>query len=149
MNTITNNQDNQRPKNPIDIIKKIEIEQEKKPSAQEILEKDADTLLGKRDTYKLLNQLKVILAIALGQQKNKDLAKVLNTDKSFTSKQIKELEEKGLIKKEGSGKETTYKVDHFNVLNFLQSKVVIKWNKTEKINIQQEEKNGRTKETNN
>lgn len=140
------NSQSESPKNPIDVIKKIE-EEEKKPSAQEILEETEK--LGKRDINKLLNQLKIILAISLGQQKNKDLAKVLDTDKSFASKQIKELEEQGLVKREGDGKEVTYKIDSFNVLKFLQSKVVIKWSKVKETYVQKEDKDGRTKETNN
>jgi Mn-dependent DtxR family transcriptional regulator len=65
----------------------------------------------------------------LGKNKNKELAHVLDTDKSFTSKQIKELEEQGLVTREGEGKETTYSVDRFNLMKFLESKVVIKWGK--------------------
>lgn len=130
---------------PIDVLKKIEAEEKKDITAQDVLEKSEEELLKKRETHKLLNQLKIILAIALGQQKNKDLAKILNTDKSFTSKQIKELEEQGLVKKEGSGKETTYQIDHFNVLNFLQSKVVIKWSKKEDVQ-KKEVKNGERRE---
>ncbi|MGC8885144.1 MAG: hypothetical protein ACP5JY_01470 [Candidatus Nanoarchaeia archaeon] len=115
-------------KKPIDIIHKLEAE-DKKITAQDVLDKDVNELIKKRETHKLLSQLKVILAIALGHQKNKDLAKVLDTDKSFAAKQIKELEAQGLIKKEGSGKHTTYQINNLNVLNFLQTKVVIKWSK--------------------
>ena len=65
---------------------------------------------------------------------------MLNTDKSFTSKQIKSLEEQGLIKREGEGKETKYEVDRFNVMKFLGSKIVIKWSKPQKDNAQKEGK---------
>ena len=61
----------------------------------------------------------------MGKDRNKELAKVLDTDKSFAAKKVKELEERGLIQKEGEGKETRYSVVNFNVLKFLQSKVII------------------------
>ena len=74
---------------------------------------------------KLVKDLKIITAISLGKNRNKELAKVLDTDKSFTSKKIKELEEKGLISKIGEGKETRYRLNPFHVMQFLQSTVVI------------------------
>jgi predicted transcriptional regulator len=74
---------------------------------------------------KLVKDLKIITAISLGKDRNKELAKVLDTDKSFTSKKVKELEEKGLISKIGAGKETRYRLNPFHVMQFLQSTVVI------------------------
>lgn len=61
----------------------------------------------------------------MGKDRNKELAKVLDTDKSFASKKIKDLEKRGLIQKNGEGKETRYSLVNFNVFKFLQSKVVI------------------------
>ena len=80
---------------------------------------------------KLVKDLKILTAISLGKDRNKELAKVLDTDKSFTSKKVKELEEQGLIRKEGEGKDVRYEVNEFNVMKFLQSRVVIKWRKNE------------------
>lgn len=74
---------------------------------------------------KLIKDLKIITAISLGKNRNKDLAKVLDTDKSFTSKKVKELERKGLIRKVGAGKETRYILNPFHVMQFLRSTVVI------------------------
>lgn len=105
--------------------------------AQDILTKSEEELKAQeqkgsaRETHNLLKSLKIITAIMLGKDKNKELARVLQTDKSFTSKQIKELEEQGLVKKEGEGRETKYVIDPFNLLKFLQTKVVIKWGKKE------------------
>jgi predicted transcriptional regulator len=82
-----------------------------------------------RETKKIVRDLKIITAISLGKNRNKDLAKLLDTDKSFASKKVKELEEQGLIRKEGEGKEVRYEVNEFNVMKFLQSRVVIKWQK--------------------
>ncbi|MEM2874384.1 MAG: helix-turn-helix domain-containing protein, partial [Candidatus Nanoarchaeia archaeon] len=99
-------------------------------TAQELLDKSSEELedeFGKREAHNLLRQMKIITAILLGKKKNKELAQVLDTDKSFTSKQIKSLEEQGLVKREGEGKDVTYEVDKFNVMKFLQSKVIIKW----------------------
>tara|TARA_Y100000034_G_scaffold88306_1_gene106010 strand:+ start:6158 stop:6469 length:312 start_codon:yes stop_codon:yes gene_type:complete len=84
-----------------------------------------------RENKKIVRDLKIITAISLGQNRNKDLAKVLDTDKSFASKKVKELEEKGLVRKEGEGKEVRYEINKFNVMKFLQSRVVIKWNQNE------------------
>jgi predicted transcriptional regulator len=74
---------------------------------------------------KLVKDLKILTAISLGKDRNKELAKVLDTDKSFTSKKVKELEEQGLISKVGDGKETRYRINPFHVMQFLQSTVVI------------------------
>ena len=138
------------PKAPLQITNKVEtkaetekfeklkeIKQEKQEpkkedtiTAQELLDRSPEELeeqLGKREAHNLLKQMKIITAILLGKKKNKELAQVLDTDKSFTSKQIKSLEEQGLVKREGIGKEVTYEVDQFNVMKFLQGKVVIKW----------------------
>lgn len=79
-----------------------------------------------REAQNRLKDLKIITAILLGKKRNKELAKVLDTDKSFTSKKIKGLEEQGLVEKVGEGKETKYEINEFNVLRFLQRKVVIK-----------------------
>jgi len=103
-----------------------------KITASELLEKSEEELkekaeTGKREVHSNLKDLKIILAILLGKDKNKELSQVLNADKSFTSKQIKELEEKGLVKKEVDGKDVRYTVDKFNVMNFLSTKVVVKW----------------------
>jgi predicted transcriptional regulator len=84
-----------------------------------------------RENKKIVRDLKIITAISLGQNRNKDLAKVLDTDKSFASKKVKELEEKGLVRKEGEAKEVRYEINKFNVMKFLQSRVVIKWNQNE------------------
>lgn len=102
-------------------------------TAQEILDKSEKELaelgVGKREAHNLAQTFRIITAILLGKNKNKDLAQALNTDKSFASKQVKELEEQGLVKKEEDGREVKYIVDSFNVMKFLQSKVVIKVNK--------------------
>ncbi len=99
-------------------------------TAQDILEKSPQELeqlgVGKREAHNLAQTFRIITAILLGKNKNKDLAQALNTDKSFASKQVKELEEQGLVKKEEEGREVKYVVDPFNVMKFLQSKVVIK-----------------------
>src|SRR3989344_4310667 len=106
-------------------------------TAQDILTKSAEELKaelpqeGARETHNLLKSMKIMTAIMLGKDKNKELARALDTDKSFTSKQIKELEEQGLVKREGEGRETKYVVDQFNLMKFLQTKVVIKWGKKE------------------
>ena len=81
----------------------------------------------KRQAKKLVRDLKIITAISVGKNRNKDLAKVLDTDKSFASKKVKELEEQGLIRREGDGKEVRYELNEFNIIKFLQAKVVIKW----------------------
>ena len=99
-------------------------------TAQQLLEKSPQELeqlgVGKREANNLAQTFRIITAILLGKNKNKDLAQALNTDKSFASKQVKELEEQGLVKKEEDGREVKYVVDPFNVMKFLQSKVIIK-----------------------
>lgn len=85
----------------------------------------------KREEKKLMRDLKIITAISMGKDRNKELAKVLDTDKSYAAKRVKELEDLGLVTRKGEGKETRYGVNEFNVLKFLQSKVVIKWKKDE------------------
>lgn len=119
--------------------KKEEPQPKRILTAEDILTKSEKELreqmgedLGKRDTRNMLKELKIIMAIMLGKDRNKELSQVLDTDKSFTSKKVKELEQKGLVKKEGKGKETRYEVDQFNVLKFLQSRVVIKWSEKKK-----------------
>lgn len=89
---------------------------------------------------KLIKDLKIITAISLGKDRNKELAKVLDTDKSFTSKKVRELEEKGLISKVGEGKETRYRLNPFHVMQFLQSTVVI-MTKKEKEELKESNKN--------
>jgi hypothetical protein len=74
---------------------------------------------------KLVKDLKIITAISLGKDRNKELSKVLDTDKSFTSKKVRDLEKRGLISKVGEGKETRYRLNPFHVMQFLQSTVVI------------------------
>jgi Fic family protein len=120
------------PKTPLDIIKKTE-EQEQKLlqtiTAQDLLEKsrkEIEAQLGKRETNSQMKKMKIITAILLGKKRNKDLAQVLDTDKSFATKQIKEMEKQGLVTREGIGKDVTYEVDQFNVMKFLQGKVIIK-----------------------
>ncbi len=81
--------------------------------------------LKKRDLTKQVKDLKIITAILLGKNKNKELAQLLDTDKSFASRKIKELEEAGLITREGEGKEVTYGVNRFRVMDFLTRRVVI------------------------
>jgi predicted transcriptional regulator len=118
-------------------------------TAQELLDKPLEELekdIGKREAQNLLKNMRIITAIMLGKNKNKELSRMLNTDKSFTSKQIKSLEEQGLIKRDGEGKETKYEVDRFNVMKFLESKIVIKWSKPQKDNAQSRgEQNGNTR----
>jgi len=72
-----------------------------------------------------LRSLRIITAISLGKNRNKELAKVLDTDKSFTSKKVKELEDEGLIRREGEGRGTRYSLNTSRVLRFLKSRVVI------------------------
>tara|TARA_Y100000310_G_C20493108_1_gene720222 strand:+ start:91 stop:417 length:327 start_codon:yes stop_codon:yes gene_type:complete len=86
-----------------------------------------------RAEKKMLNDLRIITAISLGQDRNKELARFLDTDKSFTSKKVRKLCEEGLVFKEGEGKDVRYTVNRNKVLNFLQSRVVIKWQKKEPI----------------
>jgi hypothetical protein len=131
----------------IDVRHPVEDSEEtaaKKLAAQDILDMEASELLSatgkKRDAHNLLRELKIITAIMLGKNKNKELSQVLDTDKSFTSKQIKELEDRGLVKREGEGRDTSYEVDKFNVMKFLQSKVVVRWKTKEKSDT--EEKSG-------
>ena len=88
----------------------------------------------KREAKKVMRDLKIITAISVGKNRNKDLAKVLDTDKSYAAKKIKELEKRGLVNKEGSGKDVRYSVNEFNVLKFLQSRVIITWQEKEKEN---------------
>lgn len=87
--------------------------------------KIADEPVGKREASRALQDLKIITAISMGKDRNKELAKVLDTDKSFAAKKVKDLEERGLVQKNGEGKEIRYSLVSFNVLKFLQSKVVI------------------------
>jgi len=88
----------------------------------------------RREAKKLVRDLKIITAISVGKNRNKDLAKVLDTDKSFASKKVKELEKQGLIRREGYGKEVRYELNEFNIVKFLQSRVVIKWQEKKKNN---------------
>ena len=88
----------------------------------------------RREAKKLVRDLKIITAISVGKNRNKDLAKVLDTDKSFASKKVKELEKQGLIRREGEGKEVRYEINEFNVVKFLQARVIIKWPEKKKDN---------------
>ena len=105
----------------------------------EEINKDEEKLT--RDEKKQLSNLKIITAINLGKDRNKDIAKFLDTDKSFAAKKVKELEEKGLVIKEGEGKNVRYRVNEFNVLSFLKSKVIITKSRIEKEVIIKEEIN--------
>ncbi|MFH0869053.1 MAG: winged helix-turn-helix domain-containing protein [archaeon] len=117
-------------------------------TAQDILTKsekeirDLEKSESKRDANNLAKNLRIITAILLGKKKNKELSQALQTDKSFTSKQVRELEEQGLVKREGEGKDVSYEVDTWNVLKFLQSKVVIKWKKEEEDKNKEEREKG-------
>jgi len=82
-----------------------------------------------REEKKAIKDLKIITAISLGTDKNKELARLLDTDKSFAAKKIKELEKRGLVYKEGIGKDTRYKVNQPGVMRFLQRRVTIRWRK--------------------
>jgi len=113
----------------LDIGGRGEIKEEEK---EEVVVDEEDKALKQRETMNRLKDLKIITAILLGKQRNKDLSQVLDTDKSFTSKKVRALEEQGLLVKSGEGKSTKYEVNEFNVLRFLQSKVVIKVKKEEK-----------------
>ncbi len=87
---------------------------------------------GRREAQREDRDLRIITAIMLGKKRNKELAQLLDTDKSFAAKKVKELEEKGLIHKVGTGKDTRYEVNEFNVLRFLRAKVVITVGKKKK-----------------
>ena len=50
------------------------------------------------------------------------------------AKRIKELEQRGLVNKQGTGKEVRYSINEFNVLKFLKSRVIITWQEKEKEN---------------
>ena len=88
----------------------------------------------KREAKKLMRDMKIITAISVGKNRNKDLAQVLDTDKSYAAKRIKELEQRGLVNKQGTGKEVRYSINEFNVLKFLKSRVIITWQEKEKEN---------------
>ncbi len=105
------------------------------------VKKNMDNREVKPKNDKMVKDLKIITAISLGKDRNKDLAKVLDTDKSFTSKKVKDLEERGLISKIGEGKETRYRLNPFHVMQFLQSTIVIttKKNKEDKTKNENEE----------
>ncbi|MBS3063884.1 MAG: winged helix-turn-helix transcriptional regulator [DPANN group archaeon] len=99
-------------------------------TAHDILTKTPEELdQGRRELNNLVRRMKILTAIMLGNHQNKELSKILDTDKSFTSKQIRELENEGLIKRETDGREVKYEVDKFNLLKFLNTKVAIKWKK--------------------
>lgn len=86
---------------------------------------DEETKKGKREANNFIRDLKIITAISLGKNRNKDLAKVLDTDKSHASKKIKELEIKGLVTKLRDGKKVIYKLNSSAVSRLLHSRVVI------------------------
>ncbi|UCD03999.1 MAG: winged helix-turn-helix transcriptional regulator [Candidatus Woesearchaeota archaeon] len=91
----------------------------------------------KRDANNFIRDLKIITAISLGKNRNKDLARFLDTDKSHASKKIRELEEKGLVTRVKERRSVTYRVNHSAVTRLLQSRVVI---------VRGGKKNGREKE---
>ena len=97
-----------------------------------------------REEKKVLNDLKIITAISIGQDRNKELAKVLDTDKSFASKRVNQLCEGGLVIKEGEGKDVRYSINRNRVLDFLQSKVVLRWEKKEQVSQNSEESKSST-----
>jgi len=93
-----------------------------------------------REEKKALRDLRILTAISLGMDRNKEIANMLDTDKSFASKKIKQLEARGLVYKEGGGRDTRYKVNQPKVLSFLTRKVHIKFTKTVPIsNLNQKE----------
>ena len=123
-------------KKAIDLVyKQPEIYKDTKVlTAHDILTKTPEELnqdTDKRELHNLVRRMKILTAIMLGNQQNKELSKVLDTDKSFTSKQIKELESEGLVTRETDGREVKYEVDKFNLLKFLNTKVTIKWKNEE------------------
>ena len=79
----------------------------------------------KRDANNFIRDLKIITAISLGKNRNKDLARFLDTDKSHASKKIRELEEKGLVTRVKERRSVTYRVNNSAVTRLLQSKVII------------------------
>lgn len=80
---------------------------------------------GKRDANNLIRDLKIITAISMGKNRNKDLARFLDTDKSHASKKIKELEEQGFVSRVKERRSVFYRVNTSAVARLLQSKVVI------------------------
>lgn len=109
-----------------EILTNISTEELKKK--QELARQGLEKLT--REEKKALRDLKILTAISLGMDRNKEIAKLLDTDKSFASKKVKQLEDRGLVYKEGEGKEVRYKVNQPSVLKFLTSKVHIKYSKT-------------------
>ena len=79
----------------------------------------------KREVRNFIRDLKIITAISLGKNRNKDLAQFLDTDKSHAAKKIKELEEKGLVTRVGDKKNIVYKLNQSAVIRLLQSRVII------------------------
>jgi len=94
----------------------------------------------KRDLDRTIKYMKILTAISLGKKRNKELARALDTDKSFTSKQVRDLEKEGLVRREGEGKEVRYEINQFNVMKFLQTKVIITTKKEVSENEGEEEK---------
>ena len=128
------------PKELIKLIEDENVELTYKPiTAHDLLTKSEDEIKKKaevkkritdqRERHNIMKNLKILAAIMLGKKSNKELSKVLDTDKSYTSKQIKQLQEQGLINKKGEGKKTEYEVNEFNAMKFLSSKIVLKWGK--------------------
>jgi len=104
------------------------ISQEELRKKQELALKGLEKL--SREEKKALRDLRILTAISLGMDRNKEIAQMLDTDKSFASKKIKQLEERGLVYKEGAGKEIRYKVNQPKVLGFLTRKVHITYTKS-------------------
>lgn len=99
---------------------------------------EEETKRSKRDANNLIRDLKIITAISMGKNRNKDLARFLDTDKSHASKKIKELEEQGLVVRVKEKRSVFYRVNNSAVARLLQSKVVI---------VRGGKKNGRKDET--
>ena len=104
------------------------ISQEELRKKQELALKGLEKL--SREEKKALRDLRILTAISLGMDRNKEIARMLDTDKSFASKKIKQLEARGLVYKEGAGKEIRYKVNQPKVLGFLTRKVHITYKKS-------------------
>lgn len=80
---------------------------------------------GRRKANKFIRDLKIITAISLGKNRNKELARFLDTDKSHAAKKVKELEDKGLVSRIKKKKKVIYKLNPSAISKLLQSRVVI------------------------
>ncbi len=102
----------------------MEKDSEETEKNSEENEEDSEKKLSRKEK-KEISKMRIITAISLGKDRNKEIAKFLDTDKSFAAKKVKELEDEGLIIKEGEGRHTRYTLNKFNALTFLKSKVII------------------------